>query len=83
MACCGDEDNTATTLGAVNGKIFSWLDSISRGSLWSESSDEEDNEDRQNVIVSVLFLLHVCVVFFFLAHHCTPRGIAQPRVNYH
>jgi hypothetical protein len=81
--CCADEQ-TLSTFGQVVAKCQSWIFSFLEGNILSdnygdqissgsESTEDVDN-DRQNIIVSVLFLLHIAVVVFFLARHCSPRG---------
>ena len=88
MDCCsGNEEQTASTFSLIFNKIQVWIFSVLNGDFLNhnqkESDKDADSEDTQNIVVSVLFLIHVTVVFFFLAHHCTPRGVAQGRTNYY
>ena len=85
MDCCGNEEQNASTFGLIFAKIQAWIFSILNGDILNpdlDSTEKENVEETHNVVVSILFVIHITVVFFFLAHHCTPRGVAQGRTNY-
>ena len=76
MDCCSGEDSTPenpSTFSQIVSKIQETLVSILNG-------DFQSSEDSNNVIVSVLFFVHITVVVIFLAHHCSSRGAVA---NYH
>ena len=77
MDCCGNEEQTASTFGAIFAKCQSWFNNFLEGDIFSSENDKEGN-----LIVSVLFIFHVTFVFFFLAHHCVPRGAVQIRATF-
>lgn len=83
LECCsGDSGETPGTFGQIASKAQNWIVQLLNGDLFKDKGS--DNEDEaQNVIVSILFLVHVTVVFFFLAHHCTARGGTVGRANFH
>ena len=81
MDCCENEELiTSSTFAQIFGNCQSWLKKILDGEIFS--SESENEEDQQNVIVSILFIFHITFVLFFLAHHCRPRGTVQNRQTF-
>ena len=84
MDCCGEDSSTVSvsvqqsTFAQIFNRIHSLVYSILDGSILKEDSEANNDpsvkEERHEAIVSLLFILHVTVVFFFIAHHCTPRA---------
>ena len=82
MACCENEEQTASTFGQMFGKCQALLNYFLEGDIFNFSNfaiTDKDDDSNQNVIVTILFVVHIAFVFCFLAHHCTPRGGSQTR----
>ena len=68
ISCCDNEDEqTASTFGDIFDKAQDWIIQVITG------TPNAGEESTQNVIVSILFLVHITIVFCFLAHHCSTR----------
>ena len=84
MDCCGDDSSTVSvrvqvqqsTFAQIFNRIHSLVYSILDGSILNEELEADPNmkQERHEAIVSLLFILHLTVVFFFIAHHCTPQA---------
>ena len=75
ISCCDNEDEqTASTFGNIFDKAQDWIIQVING------GNPNAGEGTQNVIVSILFLVHITIVFCFLAHHCSTR---VNRANYY
>ena len=72
ISCCDNEEQTAYTFGTIFNKVQNWIIQLLNGDL-------QNDEDFKNITVSILFLVHVTIVFVFLAHHCSTR---VNRANY-
>ena len=63
--CCGSEDQNSSTFGQIVSKCQSWIFTILNGDIFSRTDGSventenlNENEETQNVIVSILFLIH-------------------------